>query len=175
VQHPLLAIPDGSRLLCFLLLLIASAVLFFIISVLLRPSSSPNDILRLELAGSLERARTILGRWGRRGVQRARYGVYVDFFFLIVYSTTIGLACISVADAAWSPASSLASIGVILALGLWAAALLDAIENIALLKILQGSDATYWPPIAQWCAIPKFTLILTGVIYVVVACFFWAV
>jgi hypothetical protein len=175
VQHPLLAIPDGSRLPSFLLLLIASAILLFIISVPLRSASSHNDILRLELAGSAERARTMVDRWGRRGVQKATYGVYVDFFFLIVYSTTIGLACISLADAAWSPASSLASIGVTLAWGLWAAALLDAIENIALLRILQGSDATYWSPIARWCAIPKFTLILAGVIYVVVACFYWAV
>ena len=175
MQHPLLAIPDGSRLQSFLLLLTASVVLFIIISVPLRPSSSHWDILRLELAGSLERARAIVDRWGRRGVQKATYGVYVDFLFLVVYSTTIGLACISLADAAWSPASSLDSIGVTLAWGLWAAALLDAIENVALLKILQGSHATYWLPIARWCAIPKFTLILAGVIYAVVACFFCAV
>ena len=175
MQHPLLAIPDGSRLPSFVLLLTASAVLLFIISVPLRPSSSPSDLLRLELAGSVERAREIVKRWGGRGVQKATYGVYVDFLFLIVYSTTIGLACISLADAAWPPASSLASIGVTLAWGLWAAALLDAIENIALLRILQGTDATYWPAIARWCAIPKFTLILAGVIYIIVACFIWAV
>jgi hypothetical protein len=155
VQHPLLAFPEGSRLPSFLLLLIVSAILLLIISVPLRPSFSPKDILRLELAGSVERARTLVDRWGRRGVQKATYGVYLDYLFLVVYSTTIGLACVSLADASWPPASSLASIGVMLAWGLWAAALLDAIENVALLKILQGSAATYWPRLHDGAPSPK--------------------
>lgn len=175
MQHPLLAIPEGSRLPSVLLLLIATAVLLGIINGPLRPSSSRIGIVCLELAGSVEKARTIVDSWGRRGVRKATYGVYLDFPFLIVYATAIGLACVSLAEATWSPASLPARIGVILAWGLWVAALLDAIENVALLRILQGSEAIYWPPIARWCAVPKFVLILVGVIYVVITCLAWAV
>lgn len=42
------------------------------------------------------------------------------------------------------------------------AALLDALENIALLKMLRGFVVEPWPQIAQWSAVPKFILVAAG-------------
>jgi hypothetical protein len=59
----------------------------------------------------------------------------------------------------------LAAVGVPLAWGQWAAALLDAAENITLLVMLLGLVTTPWPEIARACAIPKFLLIGLGILY----------
>ena len=47
------------------------------------------------------------------------------------------------------------------------AAILDIIENIALVNILFGPLVSPWPEIARWCAIPKFVLIFIGIVYVI--------
>jgi hypothetical protein len=47
-----------------------------------------------------------------------------------------------------------------------AAGLLDAIENVALLRMLHGGVAQPWPRIARLCAIPKFAIVALGMLYV---------
>jgi len=59
------------------------------------------------------------------------------------------------------------SIGLLLAWGLWAAALFDAIENLALFTELLGNNVAPYPQIAQICATIKFGLILLGLLYVI--------
>lgn len=46
------------------------------------------------------------------------------------------------------------------------AAMLDAAENFALLKILGETIRNPWPQIARWCAILKF--VIAGVTYVLI-------
>ena len=55
-----------------------------------------------------------------------------------------------------------------LAWGQWLAALLDAIENGALLTMLLDVPAQPWPVVAWWCAIAKFALVLLGLLFVLV-------
>ena len=42
---------------------------------------------------------------------------------------------------------------------------LDAIENVALLQVLQGASDPFWPQLARWMAIPKFVLVLLCLLY----------
>lgn len=66
-------------------------------------------------------------------------------------------------------------IGVALAWGQWLAALFDASENIALLKMLHGPVVEPWPQMARWSAVPKFMLVGAGSLYAVVgACVYCA-
>lgn len=46
------------------------------------------------------------------------------------------------------------------------AALLDVIENYALILILLGSGQVIWAVVAKCCALPKFLLVAAGVVYV---------
>jgi len=46
-----------------------------------------------------------------------------------------------------------------------AGALFDAAENVALLRMLQGSVSEPWPRVAFRCAVPKFFVIVGGIDY----------
>jgi hypothetical protein len=58
--------------------------------------------------------------------------------------------------------------GLLLAWGLWIAAVSDATENLALFTELLSNNVAPWPQIAQICATIKFGLILLGLLYVIV-------
>ncbi len=55
-----------------------------------------------------------------------------------------------------------------MALAVIIAALLDIVENIALIKLLLGSANELLPVVAKWCAIPKFSIVSVAILYVVI-------
>ena len=57
-------------------------------------------------------------------------------------------------------------VGVLLAWAQFGAALLDAVENYALIQVLLGSQQALWPAVARWCAIPKFLIVAAGLVYI---------
>ena len=85
-----------------------------------------------------------------------------------LYSTAIACACAWIAGALRDRARPLALIGWLLGWGQWLAALLDAVENGALLTMLLDVPAQPWPAVARWCAVLKFALVLLGLIYTIV-------
>ncbi len=60
----------------------------------------------------------------------------------------------------------MAHLGLLLAWGLWIAAVSDATENLALFTELLGNNVAPWPQVAQICATIKFGLIVLGLLYV---------
>lgn len=159
--HPFQAISVGNYMLIFLSLLVLTILLTAVLSAIpLKPG-----IVKFELAGSTSKAREIISSWGAAGQIRAAFNLGLDFLYLVVYSTTIGVACIWAANVLQAHGLPLASVGILLAWGQWLAALLDVVENIALAIILFGSVTDPWPQIAKWCAIPKFGLVLLGLLY----------
>ena len=84
-----------------------------------------------------------------------------------VYSTTIALACVW--GAAVLSAGRWRILGLLLAWGLWLAAIFDAIENSALIVMLFGTVANPYPQMAYICAICKFSLIILGLVYILIA------
>ncbi len=167
MHHPLQKVPDGRKSLLLLLLLGLTSGLMAVLSWTLR--GERYSIVDLELAGSEEEAQLILDDWDAAGVRGlALLNVHLDFPFLVLYSTTIGLACVMAANVFHPYVRWWASVGVTLAWGQWLAALFDALENTALLKMLHGSVVQPWPQMAQWSAIPKFILVSAGALYAVV-------
>ena len=88
----------------------------------------------------------------------------LDFLFLVAYSITIAIGCILIGsklESRW------------LTLGYWLAgaqilaAILDIIENLTLIGLLAGSTNVILPPLACWCAGPKFILVGSGLIYLI--------
>jgi hypothetical protein len=45
------------------------------------------------------------------------------------------------------------------------AAVLDAVENLALVIILFGVVESPYPEIAKWCAVIKFIIVFMGIMY----------
>ena len=75
------------------------------------------------------------------------------------------LGCAVVARGlSWRSARA-AALGVGLAWALFAAALLDAVENYALIQLLLGASSEHWAPLAGWCALPKFAIVAAGLVY----------
>ena len=164
MKHPLEAIPHGKRLVVFLALL----AVFLVITIGFRfIGPAEPDIVDFELAGTTERATEIINAWDVQDRIRAGFNLGFDYLYMLVYSTLIALACV------WG-AGVLASrkwraTGLLLGWGLWAAALFDAVENVALTVILFGTVAAPYPQVAQICANFKFALIVLGLLFAAVA------
>jgi hypothetical protein len=68
----------------------------------------------------------------------------------------------------------LSTAGILLAWAQLGAALLDGLENYALIRVLLGSQHKLWPMLAQWWALLKFFLVALGLVYVVFGALFVA-
>ena len=168
MRHPFEALSPRRRGLYFWPLLVLTLALSVVMSYIGRPlitSAAPSGIVSFELAGDVSQARQIIASWSDSARLYAAFSLGLDFLYLVTYSTTIGLACVWVADISRVRKWSLAGLGVPLAWGLWLAALFDAIENVGLAVILLSTIGEPWPLVARWCAIIKFSLIIIGLIY----------
>ena len=85
---------------------------------------------------------------------------------MVVYASTIAFGCGMASNMLQRRGWPLARWGNLLAWGVLLAALLDVVENIALIILLWGTLSNPWPEIARWCAIPKFILVFIGIVYV---------
>ena len=163
LTHPLNAIPSDKRARAFVPLLIATLVITFLFRFI---GPAQPTIVDFELAGSVDKAQAIIDAWNETDRVRAGFSLGFDYLYMPVYSTTIALACLLTAGVlrhkVWHTS------GLLLAWGLWIAALFDATENLALLTELLGNNVAPYPQIAQICATIKFGLILLGLLYVVV-------
>jgi hypothetical protein len=52
-------------------------------------------------------------------------------------------------------------------------ALLDSVENYALIQALLGTEQSIWPAIARICAIPKLLIVGLGLLYVLLGVMTW--
>lgn len=132
----------------------------------IKQSNGPG-IVPFEVAGTQEEAREILEEWGEQGRDAARVSLYVDFAYLIAYSLFLAVGCtVASQRLARRGMKSLAGIGPMLGWTMFAAAAFDAIEDVALLRVLAGHTET-WPGIALYAAIPKFAIAGIGLAYVI--------
>lgn len=168
MQHPLSLIPANGRRPLFVILLLLTALTIVGMQGVSGPLSTeaaPAGIISYEFAGDVPGAQAILDSWSAPVRVRVGLNLGLDFLFLTLYSTTISCACAWVAGALPAPAASL---GLALAWGQWMAALLDAIENVALLNNLLSTPSVPWPQIARYCAVFKFALVFLGLLYALI-------
>ncbi|MBD1927492.1 hypothetical protein H6F74_14750 [Trichocoleus sp. FACHB-90] len=164
MSHPFQFIPADNYVQVFLPLLALTLLLAAVLSAIpLKP-----DIVQFEL-----NALKVIKSWKETDKMWAAFSLGLDFLFLVVYSTTIGLACVWLANVLQAYSLPLATVGIWLAWGQWVAALLDMVENIALTIILVGSVRATLPQLAKWSAIFKFGLIILGLLYAAVGGIIW--
>ena len=173
ISHPLTRINASDRKPIFWILFGLTIVIMILMNLSAAPlttASAPLGIISFDFAGSLESATKILQSWDEVVRVLAAFSIRLDFLFLILYSTTIGLACLWSWEILSARNWSLAVLGRPLAWGQWLAALLDIAENIALLIVLltliQAEQIHELAPrIAQICAGIKFGLVILGITY----------
>jgi hypothetical protein len=163
-------LPVAQQPRAFVALLALTIVVMVALQILgapLKTDAAPAGIVSFELAGTLPAAQGIVESWNATARVYAGLNLGLDFLFIPAYALCIGLGCVLVARALAARVAMLASVGVLLAWAQWLAALLDAIENYALIQLLLGSQQAALPVIAQWCAIPKFLIVGLGILYVI--------
>lgn len=171
MPHPFQAIaPDriGKVLIPLVVLTFIFMILLNELGASLINSTAPDGMISLELAGDVEASKGIIDSWTAETQLIAAFSLGLDYLFLVVYSTTIGLGCIWAMGAFRSKSPQLVTIGLLLAWGQWIAAMFDGVENAALLKLLLGDLQSPWPQVARIFAIMKFILIALGLIYIMI-------
>ncbi len=166
-SHPFgwLTITGRKRTLILLVILTVGIIIGLqILGAPLKTDAAPAGIVSFEFAGTPTMAGEIINSWGERGRVYAGLSLGLDYLFLLAYAGTIGLACTLVAGSLPSSMASMALIGIILAWAQFGAAILDAIENYALIQVLLGSESALWSTMAKWCAIPKFMIVALGLL-----------
>jgi hypothetical protein len=166
LSHPFPRVPARTRRAALLVLAPLAIAMLLVLSRLdadLRTPASPSGIVSFELAGDRDTAGRMLEAWGGAGRRAATLSLRLDFLFLAAYAPGLALLCAAAADRARAARSPLAAPAALLAWGQLAAGGLDAIENLALLRVLDGSSAAVWPALAAACAWPKFGLVGAGI------------
>lgn len=183
MHHPLEFIPTESRKRLFFTFLTLTLLLFALFRVLdqpLRTDAASNGIVSFELAGDPQAARLITDSWKQTGLSLsaavgqpspdivnvpylfAAFGLGIDYLFMPLYALALGFGTLLAAHRhdGW-----IRSLGVVAGYAAFAAAIFDAMENYALLRVLLGEIQSAYPAIAAFCAIVKFGLIIFGVLY----------
>lgn len=166
MSYPFTQLPIAWQQGFFLSLLVLTLLVMTRLARLERPLKEAGaGIVAFELAGTQERAQAIMAGWGAVNCQRAPRQTYLDFVFLVLYSLTLALGC-GLAARAFAPGSGLTTLGPYLAWAQVDDGLLDVLENVALIRLLRGSQSASLPHIARGCAPPKFAIAGLGVAYV---------
>jgi hypothetical protein len=165
LRHPLEFVPAKNRNPLFfgcLGLTVGLFAVFQVLNVPLQTAAAPGGIVSFELAGSLETAIAMIASWTERGSAFALFGLGLDYLFMPSYALALSLGLLL---ASGRHGTVFARVGIWLGWGVFLAALLDAVENFALLRLLLGDLAGVWPSLAFWCASGKFALLLIGVLF----------
>ena len=165
MRHPLDFIPASAYKKTFLPLLALTLVLVGVFRLLdgpLQTPAAPNGIVSFELAGTPQKAESILQSWDSRAQLFASFSLGIDYLFMLTYGLTISLAVLMAGE---KHGGKFAQLGALLGWGILLAGLLDAIENLALWRILIGVGTNSCPRIASISATIKFVLILLGLLF----------
>ena len=171
-MHLFSALNPLAQLRFFAGLVVLSVILILILQELDRPLQTeavPWGIVSFELAGDLARALGILESWGASGRGHAGLSLGRDYLFLISYSMTFSLACVLSVRGLLPELRLLIRLGSLLASLSLLVGVLDALENFALIQLLLDPEWYAWPAMSHWCALLKFGILLTVLIWFVIA------
>ena len=135
----------------------------------------PYTIIGFEFAGTLESANAMIDTWKMNPEVFAKLNFMMgfDYLFMITYSSFLMLSSGHIA--ARMEKGVLNTVGIMIAWLQPIAAILDAVENYALWKLILGTENTIYPVLAKGCAIPKFAIVAIGVIFLLVGGTYWGI
>lgn len=137
----------------------------FHIGASLKTAAAPWGVISLELAHTTDQARLVLASWDEAARVDAALVVGMDCLFLLCYALFLSLMCVQVGGQLYAWHQVPALMGVILSWAVLLAGVADAVENVALIQILRGSELSLWPALSYWSAVPKFVTILLSVAF----------
>lgn len=142
---------------------IVIAVAMLVVDQPLKTTHAPLGMISLQLAGSTQAAKQVMYDWAHRDRLAAAFGLGLDFLFLTSYSLWMFFGCRWAAVRWLRSNPRRAGLFALLAWGAILAGLLDAAENVVLLIFLRSDGRSVLYPLAFWCAVAKFLLLLMSV------------
>jgi len=170
IHLPFKGITDSKLKWLFVISLVVTLIFFQIMNILNLPLKNDTTLLGIisfEFAGKISSAQNMIQSWNEVEKNIAGISLGFDYLFLVSYALTICLGCVFVTRSFSQQNKLLINFGAILAYAQFVAAILDSIENYALIKILLGSQQEMLAVVAYWCALPKFVIVVIGVGYIV--------
>ena len=125
-------------------------------------------IITYELAKELLISTAILDSWDTQTKIMAGIGLGFDYLFLIIYSSFICLLIFKINEKLWIH-TSIYKVGQILIYLTFTAAFFDMIENLALIKLLQGDLDQIWSSTAYYFAMSKFGILLISISFILIS------
>ena len=150
----------------FSILIMALLVTSFFNSQLTNEVAS-YGIISFELAESVDRSIEIMNSWDPRARIFAGLSLGFDYLFLLIYTLFISLMVHKLNERLWA-GKPFHYLGIIILWGMFFAAIFDALENLALIKLLTGSHEQLWSSVAFYFAFIKFFLVIIGILYIVI-------
>ena len=170
-RHPFEWLSQSGQKRAFVPLVVLTLVVMAGLQVFdgpLKSEVAPSGIVSFEFVGELSDAQSMVESWGQEGQVCAGLSLGLDYLFLVAYASAIGLGCVLVGRSLSKGNEIVGLLGVVLAWGQLVAAVLDGVENYALIRVLLGSEQELWPAVARWCAVPKFLMVAIGLIYIII-------
>ena len=164
MQHPLEFIPQHLRKPIFFVFLALTVLIFGIFSQsepVLRTPAAPSGVVSFELARDLKTSQAIVDSWDANARLHAAFGLGFDFLFMPTYALALSLGLLLAMNGKTGWYSYFAAW---MGWGALAAALFDAVVNVALWRVLISGAVSPYPQVAALCATVKFTLLIVGLI-----------
>jgi hypothetical protein len=172
MKHPFDSLSAGAVRKIYWIFLGLTALVAIIMGELgkFQPEGAPEGTVRtsptidFEFANTPEKWNALQQFCGAPGMDALRVQTYVDYVFLMCYSTLIGAGVIGVSRA--SRSGAVRALAPALAWGQWLSGVLDGIENFGLLQNANGPVSQTWLNVTVACATLKFALIVIGVLFI---------
>ncbi|MCK4848934.1 MAG: hypothetical protein KAT16_07925 [Candidatus Heimdallarchaeota archaeon] len=155
---------------------VVSLIFTFIVFMLMRPveaelkSLTPYGVMELEFAWNITQIEKILTAWGDTLITKELGVTFLDFGFLIFYSTALAGITLILTHKVFR--GTMNSWGYKIAMIPFLAAFFDVIENINLIFMLTSPSSfpVFAPLVASVSATIKFSLLIGTVIFWVIGC-----
>ncbi len=155
----------GRVFLALSLLLAGLSVALAALGEPLVTGAAPLGIVSFEFVGSAERAERLLASWTPATRETAMLVLGLDYLYLCVYPAWFALACEGLGRRV---GGGFGRLGTAVAWGVLPAGLLDAVENLGLIRLLVAGPDDAWAALAWGCAALKFALVILAAAYVLV-------
>ncbi|UCG03269.1 MAG: hypothetical protein JSW11_04610 [Candidatus Heimdallarchaeota archaeon] len=152
-----------------------AAIASVIIFLLMRPveaalkAASPYGVMELEFAWTMEQIEQIFGTWTEELITQELTVTYIDYGFLLAYSTF--LAGITLLIVRKLLSGQIQLVGLYMTIVPFIAALFDAIENLNLILMLSSPSnfPTFSPFLASFFATLKFGLLILVLVFWIIS------
>ncbi len=126
----------------------------------------PDGMVAFELTNNIHDARIMVDMWGEKGRLVAAFSLGLDYLYLIAYALFFGIIAFEIGKKLTGRSALLAKPGYWLSWLMILAAVYDAIENFALIRILTGCQYSLWATTAYYFATMKFAIVIVTFVYI---------